>query len=98
MVRMTLELQDYVRGEYAVLARAGPSAASRTSNRSGCPSSRQGRTDRRLMALENAGRDEVAIDPRDIVGLEPINRQQQAWRDLAAVAGRQRHAGICRCG
>ena len=49
-----------------------------------------GRTDRRLVAIENAGRDEVVIDAqRDVVGLEPVSRQQQAWRDLAAVLGDQ---------
>src|SRR5206468_6755372 len=32
-------------------------------------------------------RDEIVIDSQDIAGLEPVNRQQQAWRDLAAVLG-----------
>jgi hypothetical protein len=46
-----------------------------------------GRTNQRLIAIENAGRDEIVIDQGDAVGLDPINPQQQAWRDLAAILG-----------
>ena len=64
--------------------------------RSTLPVIETGRTDRRLVAIENAGRDEVVIGDGDAAGLEPINRQQQAWRDLSAVLGDERHAGLCR--
>ncbi|HZN34589.1 MAG TPA: hypothetical protein VFB80_12260, partial [Pirellulaceae bacterium] len=86
MVRVRLELQDYVRGRYSVLLEHDRLLTS-GKQRIDLPVIETGRTDRRLVAIENAGRDEVVIGPNDAAGLEPINRQQQAWRDLAAVLG-----------
>src|SRR5262249_19296870 len=86
MVRVTLDLQDYVRGDYAVLLEHDRLLAS-DKQTVGLPVVETGRTDRRLVAIENSGRDEVVIDEKEVAGLEPVNRQQQAWRDLAAVLG-----------
>ncbi len=86
MVRLRLELQDYVRGKYSVLLEHDRLLTSEK-QKIDLPVIETGRTDRRLVALENAGRDEVIISPIDTPGLETINRQQQAWRDLTAVLG-----------
>lgn len=86
MVRIRLELQDYVRGNYSVLLEHDRLLVA-GKQRIDLPVIETGRTDRRLVALENAGRDEVVIGANDAPGLEPINRQQQAWRDLTAVLG-----------
>jgi hypothetical protein len=87
-VRVTLDLQDYVRGEYVVLLEHDRLLAT-DKQTVALPIVETGRTDRRLLAIENAGRDEVVIDAGDATGLEPVNRQEQAWRDLAAVLGSQ---------
>lgn len=86
MIRFTLELQDFVRGEYAVLLEHDRLLTAEQQTIS-LPIAETGRTDRRLLAIENASRDEIAIDPKSITGLEPLSRQQQAWRELAAVLG-----------
>jgi hypothetical protein len=87
-VRLTLDLQDYVRGDYAVLLEHDRLLAT-DKQTVALPILETGRTDRRLLAIENAGRDEVVIDAGDVSGLAPINRQEQAWRDLTAVLGNQ---------
>jgi len=84
MVRMTLELQDYVRGEFVVLLELDRLLTSAKQTVS-LPVVETGRTIRRLVAIENSGRDEVVVS--DLAGLEAINRQQQAWRELTAVLG-----------
>ena len=84
MVRMTLELQDYVRGEFVVLLELDRLLTSDKQTVS-LPVVETGRTLRRLVAIENTGRDEVVVS--DLNALEPIHRQQQAWRDLVAVLG-----------
>lgn len=86
MVRISLELQDFVRGDYAVLLEQDRLL---TADRQvvTLPVLETGRSDRRLVAIENAGRDEVLIDEKATTGLNPINRQEQSWRDLATVLG-----------
>jgi hypothetical protein len=86
MVRIRLELQDYVRGKYSVLLEHDR-LLSTGKQKIDLPVIETGRTDRRLVALENAGRDEVVIGAGDAPGLEPVSRQQQAWRELTAVLG-----------
>jgi hypothetical protein len=82
-VRMRLLLQDFVDGEYRVVLEHDRllSADKQTVK---LPVIETGRTDQRLLAVENAGRDEVVIDAKDVAGLEPLSSQQQAWRDLVA--------------
>src|SRR5207244_2792847 len=55
MVRVTLELQDYVRGEYAVLIEHDRLLSGDQQSVT-LPIIETGRTDRRLVAIENAGR------------------------------------------
>jgi hypothetical protein len=87
-VRVTLELQDYVRGEYVVILEHDR-LLSADRQTVALPVIETGRTDRRLLALENAGRDELVIAPADVAGLAPVTRHEQAWRDLTAVLGTQ---------
>jgi hypothetical protein len=86
MTRLTLELQDFVRGDYAVLLEDDHLFATDRQTIT-LPRIETGRTDRRLIAIENTGRDELVIDEKATTGLDPINRQQQPWRDLTAVLG-----------
>jgi hypothetical protein len=85
LVRVTLELQDEVMGQLRVLVESdqlltdGPHEAP-------IPTviaiDGIGRTDRRYVAVESAGRDEVVVDKKD--GLDPLTPQQKEW---TAVSG-----------
>ena len=86
MVRIQLELQDYVRGSYSVVLEHDR-LLSADKQAAPIPVIETGRTNQRLVAIENAGRDEIVIDKSDVAGLEAINPQQQAWRDLTAILG-----------
>jgi hypothetical protein len=84
-VRFRLELQDYVRGEFGVvvmhdrLLTTAPQSVA-------IPRVETGRTEQRLVAIENAGRDEIDTEG-GVAGLEKLSPQQQTYRELAAVLG-----------
>jgi hypothetical protein len=80
-VRVRLELQDEVMDELRVLVE-NDRLLTGGSQELPIPVVETGRTDRRYVALESAGRDEVVIEKT--AGLEPLGRQQKEW---AAVAG-----------
>jgi hypothetical protein len=82
-VRFKLELQDYVRDSFGVvvmhdrlLTTAQQSAA--------IPQVETGRTDQRLLAIENAGRDEF-VPAENLVGFEQLSPQQQTYREMQAI-------------
>ncbi|MCU0878555.1 MAG: hypothetical protein MUF06_12280 [Pirellulaceae bacterium] len=85
-VRFRVTLQDFVRDQFAIvvmhdrLLEAAPQTAA-------IPRVEAARIDQRLVVLENAGRDELDVEPADLVGLEPLSPQLQAWRDLTAILG-----------
>ena len=81
MVRVRLELQDEVMDDLRVLVENDRLLSAGTHDVP-IPVVETGRTDRRYVAIESAGRDEVVIAQQD--GLESLNRQQKEW---AAVAG-----------
>ncbi len=79
-VRVHLELQDEVMGELRVLIENDRLLAGGTHD-APIPRVETGRTDRRYVALESAGRDEVIVEARE--GLEPLSRQQKEWAAVA---------------
>ena len=80
-VRVRIELQDEVMDNLRVLVENDRLLAP-GDHEAPIPVVETGRTDRRYVALESAGRDEVVAARTD--GLEPLSRQQKEW---AAVAG-----------
>jgi len=79
-VRVRLELQDEVMGELRVLIENDRLLAGGTHD-APIPRVETGRTDRRYVALESAGRDEVIVETRE--GLEPLSPQQKEWAAVA---------------
>jgi hypothetical protein len=85
-VRFRITLQDFVRDRFAIvvmhdrLLEAAPQTAA-------IPRIEAARIDQRLVVLENAGRDEIDVAAADLVGLEPLSPQLQAWRELTAILG-----------
>ncbi len=87
-VRVRLELQDdMVMDQYRVLIEmdrvldSDPHAVP-------IPRVETGVTTRRFVALETRGREEVEMEP---FGLEPLSREQRAWRPLAEMLGEEIH-------
>jgi hypothetical protein len=84
-VRFKIELQDYVRDKFGIvvmqdrLLTAAPQAVA-------IPRVETGRTDQRLVAIENAGRDEIDTTG-GVTNLEKLSPQQQTYRELQAVLG-----------
>ena len=93
-VRFRIELQDYVRGQFGVvvmhdrLLTTAPQTVA-------IPRVETGRTEQRLVAIENAGRDEIDTEGA-ASGLEKLSPQQQTYRELAGDARRNDHRGVCR--
>ncbi|HUU92278.1 MAG TPA: hypothetical protein VM238_13850, partial [Phycisphaerae bacterium] len=81
-VRVRLELQDEVMDELRVLIENDRLLAAGTHD-APIPIVETGRTDRRYVALESAGRDEVLVETRD--GLERLSRQQKEWATVAGM-------------
>ncbi len=80
--RVRLELQDEVMGQLRVLVE-NDRLLTESVQRAPVPVVETGRTDRRYVALESAGRDEVVVARRE--GLEPLGRQQKEWETVAAL-------------
>lgn len=91
-IRVRLDLQDEVTGQYRVLVEhdrllAAGDANAETSavHTAPIPVLETGRTDARYVTLENASRDEVVVT--EALGLEPLSRSQPKWDALAAILG-----------
>ncbi|MCX5675809.1 MAG: hypothetical protein NTX87_12460, partial [Planctomycetota bacterium] len=80
-VRVRLALQDEVMDDLKVLVE-NDRLLTDAVHEAPIPVVETGRTDRRYVAVESAGRDETVVEKSD--GLEPLSRQQKEW---AAVAG-----------
>ncbi len=84
-VRFRIELQDYVRDQFGMvvmhdrLLTTAPQAVA-------IPRVETGRTEQRLVAIENAGRDEIDT-AGGLTNLEKLSPQQQTYRELQAVLG-----------
>jgi hypothetical protein len=80
-LRVRLALQDEVMGDLKVLVE-NDRLLTGAAHEAPIPAVETGRADRRYVALESAGRDEVVVAAS--TGLEPLSRRQKEW---AAVAG-----------
>lgn len=85
-ITMTFELQDAIRGNYSILMELDQSLELLNQPLL-LPEIASGQTTRRLVAFENAGRDELVIDQQAIVGLTEVGRQQQVWREVTELLG-----------
>ncbi len=83
-IRVRLELQDEVMGQFRVLIEHDRLLT--TGKRSiPIPVLETGSTKRRFVVIESAGRDEVVVAGQK--GLEPVGRQQQEWAELSQIFG-----------
>lgn len=85
-VTMTFELQDAVRDKYSILMELDQ-PLTRLAEPMPLPEIVTGQTNRRLVAIENAGRDELVINDSSLVGLQAVGRQQQVWREVTENLG-----------
>jgi hypothetical protein len=83
-VRVRLELQDDVMDQLRVLVEH-ESALSAREYEAPLPTLETGRAERRYVALQSAGRDEVLVVSQD--GLEALGRQQASFQRVAQVLG-----------
>ena len=86
-VRVKLEFQDEVMGELRVLVENDRLLEPDKDYAAPIPAVETGRTVRRYVAMESAGRDEVLVDAEKSPGLEPLSRQQKEWAKLQAMLG-----------
>ncbi|NUQ63983.1 MAG: hypothetical protein HUU20_16010, partial [Pirellulales bacterium] len=84
-VRVKLELQDEVMDQLRVLVE-NDRLLTAESQQAPVPVVETGRTDRRFVVLESAGRDEVVV--KQVEGLDPLTRQQQDWQHLTGILGK----------
>lgn len=90
MLKATLTLQEDVNRELGVIVEHDRLLSDRPQTVV-LPLPLTGTITRRFVVLENAGRDELLVDKT--FGLEPLSRQQQAWRELMASLGGVEQAG-----
>ncbi|MFM9065979.1 MAG: hypothetical protein ACKOUR_01425, partial [Planctomycetota bacterium] len=84
IVRVKLELQDEVMGEYRVLVQQDRLVNGEVQLAT-VPRVLTGRTDQRLVAFESSARDELVVESTE--QFEALTRQQQAWARLSTVLG-----------
>ena len=80
-VRVTLELQDAITGDYRVVVE-NDRAIAPDRQLAPLPLVDMGTTNNRYVTLENAGRDEVVVEGTP--GMEPVTPQSRQWEQLAA--------------
>ncbi|MHB8970989.1 MAG: hypothetical protein ACYC3X_11240 [Pirellulaceae bacterium] len=81
-VRVTLNLQDAITGDYRVVVE-NDRAIAPDQQLAPLPLVDLGTTKHRYVTLENAGRDEVLVD--EAPGMEPVTRASRQWEQLAAL-------------
>ena len=86
-IRVKLEFQDEVMGQLRVLVENDRLLEPAKDYSAPIPTVETGRTVRRYVAMESAGRDEVLVDAKKSPGLETLSRQQKEWAKLQAMLG-----------
>ena len=87
-LRVRIELQDEVMDQFRILVEndrlltPGEHAAP-------IPTVELGRTNRRYVAIESAGRDQVQVDESGLREMEALGRQQREWEMLKGTLGRE---------
>ncbi len=84
-VRVNLELEEEVQGELRVLIERDRLLTA-DSHEIGKVVVETGHTTRHYVTLESKGRDEVVVESH--AGLEPLDPQHSAWKELSAVLGK----------
>jgi hypothetical protein len=85
-VRLTLDLQDDVRGRYSLLIQKDR-LLTEAGQKIELPTVEGVKANRRYVALENAGRDEILIESGSISGLEELGPQESKWKELTNLLG-----------
>lgn len=80
-VRVTLDLQDAISGDYRVVVENDRALAAEQ-QRAPLPLVDEGTTILRYVTLQNSGRDEIVI--AETPGLEPVTRDSRQWEELSA--------------
>ncbi len=80
-VRVTLDLQDAITGDYRVVVE-NDRAIAPDQQLAPLPLVDLGTTNHRYVTLENAGRDEILVD--ETPGMEPVTRPSRQWEQLSA--------------
>ena len=84
LVRVRLQLQDTVMGQLRVLVENDRLLTPEV-HRVPVARVETGRTNRRFVVLEAAGRDELVIEKLE--GFEPLSRQQSQWQEVSSMFG-----------
>ncbi|MCX7428147.1 MAG: hypothetical protein NTW96_21265, partial [Planctomycetia bacterium] len=85
-LRITIDLQDEVMDQLRVLVQ-NDRLLTPEAQRAPIPVIETGETTRRFVALESAGRDEVVVDEKTLVGMELLNRKRGEWQMLRNILG-----------
>ncbi len=84
-VRVQLEFQDEVMDELSIRVLNDRLLQPSELYDAPIPTVEIGRTDRRFVVLQGAGRDEVVVDAKKLVDVSLMGRQQKQWRTLAEI-------------
>jgi hypothetical protein len=87
-VRVTIELQDEEMGQLHVLVE-NDRLLTPGSHELPIPTIETGRANRRYAVIENAGRDEVVVEPKKLREMEPLASRQKEWAALRDILGRE---------
>ena len=94
-LRITIDLQDEVMDQLRVLVQ-NDRLLTPEAQRAPIPVIETGETTRRFVALESAGRDEVVVDEKTLVGMELLEPQTRRMADAAEHPRRRHHPGVPR--
>ena len=85
-LRVRLQLQDEVMGERLVLVEHDRALTDQP-YLVPIPVVETGRTERQIIALQSAGRDEVVVDREQLTGLQQLRHLQSDWKDIREALG-----------
>ena len=87
-LRVRIELQDEVMDQLRILVE-NDRLLTPGEHEAPIPTVELGRTNRRYVAIESAGRDQVQVDEDSLREMEALGRQQREWEMLKATLGRE---------
>ena len=87
-LRVRIELQDEVMDQLRILVE-NDRLLTPGAHEAPIPTVELGRTNRRYVAIESAGRDQVQVDEDSLREMEALGRQQREWEMLKGTLGRE---------
>jgi hypothetical protein len=87
-LRVRIELQDEVMDQLRILVE-NDRLLTPGQHEAPIPTVELGRTNRRYVALESAGRDPVKVDDASLREMDALGRQQKEWAMLGGILGRE---------